>query len=391
MRAIRRHGQKSPLERIREDSVWRRGHRESDRRRRRRGGRLPQCCDRRDRESGGQEEPGQPPGRGGTRGDPSLQRRRCSFGDRGQLQFDVARGLPAVLGILGQARLDQTVERGRAHRLNGGDNRRLARQDRRHDRDRARSPERLPPRRHLVEHRAQREDVAPRVALSALQLLRRHVRHRPQNHPRLRHVLRRGRGRSQALHRRDRNENFGQAEVEKLDSRLRDHRIGRLQVAVDDPLAVRRLEGRGDLGSEPQCLIEGQQPSGEAFCKGLPLEQFHHEVLDAVLIPDIVERADVRMRELRDRLGLPLEPLPHVGRGGQALREHFYRDGTLETGVPRPVDFSHPSGPDGRENFVGAEPGTGRERHPRSPITSEFPNQSPAGIHVRTTLRPRRR
>ncbi len=288
------------------------------------------------------------------------------------MQLDVAPGLPAVVGVLGQARLDQAVEGGRAHRLNGGDNRGLARQDRRHDRDWACPFERLPGRRHLVEHRAQRKDVAPRVALSALQLLGRHVRHRPQDHPRLRHVLRRGRGRSQALHRRDRNENFGQAEVEKLDSRLRDHRIGRLQVAVDDPLAVRRLERRGDLGSEPQGLIDGEQPSGEAFCKGLPLEQFHHQVLDAVLVAHVVERADVRVRQLGDGLRLPLEPLPDLGALGETRRQHLDRDRPLEPRVSRFVDLPHPASSQWRDDLVRTEPTACRQRHLKSQITNPF-------------------
>lgn len=39
------------------------------------------------------------------------------------------------------------------------------------------------------------------------------------------------------------------------------------------------------------------------------------------LSPDVVQRADVRMRELRDRLCLPLEALPEFGRRAERYEE----------------------------------------------------------------------
>ena len=61
--------------------------------------------------------------------------------------------------------------------------------DRRDQRGLARARERLPARRHLVEHGAEREDVRPRVGLLALELLRRHVLEGPEDRAFLRQAL----------------------------------------------------------------------------------------------------------------------------------------------------------------------------------------------------------
>ena len=102
----------------------------------------------------------------------TLGRRRRRAGtapaDPFELASDVARALPAVLGILREALSDDPVERRRRHRLELRDRLRLVAQDRRNEGG-ARAPlEGARTRRHLVEDCAQREDVRPRVGLAAL-------------------------------------------------------------------------------------------------------------------------------------------------------------------------------------------------------------------------------
>ena len=147
----------------------------------------------------GQNEPGEPgkpgettPAHSDGRHDPTL---RSPLRDPLELVAQIACVLPSVLWILGEAGLDDAVERRRGHRLDRGDRRRVVLQDRRDQRGLTRARERLPPRRHLVEHRAEREDVRPRVGLLALQLLRRHVLEGPQDRAFLRQPLLRGKGR----------------------------------------------------------------------------------------------------------------------------------------------------------------------------------------------------
>ena len=62
---------------------------------------------------------------------------------------------------------------------------------------------------------------------------------------------------------------------------LREHDVGRLQVAVDDALAVRGRERVGDLAAEPKDLAERQRAASEPLRERLTLEQFQDEILDA--------------------------------------------------------------------------------------------------------------
>ena len=245
---------------------------------------------------------------------------------------------------------------GGAHRLERRDRRRLLLHDRRDQRRLARSRNAFLPGRHLVEHRAEREDVRPRVGLLALELLRRHVLERAEDRAFLRQVgvLRRQRGQPR-LRLDRRRHRLRQPEVEQLHARLRQHDVAGLQVPVHDPLPVRLVQCVGDLDAVPQRLLQRQRTLREALAERLPLEQLHHEILGLALPPHVVERADVRMRELRDRLRFPLEALASIRGRHRPFRQHLDRDGALEPRVPRLVDLSHPARANGREDLVRAE------------------------------------
>ena len=184
--------------------------------------------------------------------------------------------------------------------------------DRRDQRSLARSRKRLLSRRHLVERRAQSEDVRPRIRVLAFELLRRHVLERPEDRPFLSQRGLRRQFRQAPLGRR-RLEGLRQAEVEQLHARLRQHHVARLQVPVHDPLPVRLVERVRHLAAPYRSVCSsGSGPFASRSDSVSPFEKLHHEVLGLALSPDVVERADVRMRELRDRLRLPLEPLPRL-------------------------------------------------------------------------------
>ena len=60
---------------------------------------------------------------------------------------------------------------------------------------------------------------------------------------------------------------LGQPEVEELGSRLGDHHVAGLEVAMDQAVTMRRSQRVGDVCGEPQCLRRRQratpQPRGE--------------------------------------------------------------------------------------------------------------------------------
>ena len=69
-----------------------------------------------------------------------------------------------------------------------------------------------------------------------------------------------------------------EAEVEDLHPILRrDLHVGRLEVAMDDPLFVRGLERFGNLVGDGERLVDRHRPAHETFRERLALDQFHDE------------------------------------------------------------------------------------------------------------------
>ena len=101
----------------------------------------------------------------------------------------------------------------------------------------------------------------------------------------------------------------------------------------------------------------------EKVREGLSFEQFHDEEVGAVFRADVVECADVRMRQLRDRFGFTFQPRFEIRVVRQVRGENLDRDLSPQSGVLRPVDLAHPSGPDGTDDFVGTEASAGFELH----------------------------
>ena len=194
--------------------------------------------------------------------------------------------------------------------MNRRHRRRLSIQNRRRQRDAARSRERSGARGHFVEHRAQGEDVAARVGEPASDLFGRHVLQRPHEHARLGQIVpRRNRvDRAPAGH-RERLNGLRQPEVEQLHPALREHHVSRLQIAMHDPLAMRVVERVGDLDAISQRLFDRQRPLRQPVEQRFTLEQLHDEELRLAFVADVVEGADMGMGELRHRPRLALEAL----------------------------------------------------------------------------------
>ena len=235
---------------------------------------------------------------------------RAALRDPLELELHVVRGLEAVLGILRETRRDQAVERRRRHRHDRRRGRRAVLQDRADQARLALAVERLLPRRHLVEDRAEREDVAPRVGLAALELLGRHVLERPEDRPLLREVLRRGHRRQgrRAGAVRGRREDLRETEIQQLRAALREHDVPRLEVPVHDTLPVRLVERVGDLHPDRQELVQSHRPLREAGHERLALDELHDEDMPPPLcFFEGMDGGDPRMVQARQRARLALE------------------------------------------------------------------------------------
>ena len=106
-------------------------------------------------------------------------------------------------------------------------------------------------RRHLIQNRAERKKICPCVQLFPLRLLRRHIRHRTNRRPRTGQKLLAHPGRnfhSPRAHEPGRRRDLGQPKIQNLRvPPLGNKKIGRLDIAMNNPLTVRRIQRISNL------------------------------------------------------------------------------------------------------------------------------------------------
>jgi len=123
---------------------------------------------------------------------------------------------------------------------------------------------------------------------------------------------------------------LGQTEVQNLDVPvLRHEDVLRLQIPVDDPLAVRRRKPLRDLERVVHCLLLRDGTHVEPAAQGLALQELHDRVGDARVGSEIENREDVRVRECSNRLCFALESFQRLGIPCDSLREDLNRDLTI--------------------------------------------------------------
>src|SRR5262249_59284896 len=93
------------------------------------------------------------------------------------------------------------------------------------------------------------------------------------------------------------------------------------------------------------------------------LQELNDQVLGAVLVADVVERADVGVRKRGDGLRLSLEALPDLLAAGEMRGKDLDGDRAVQPRVLRLVDLAHPSRPDGREDLVRTQTSPLGKRH----------------------------
>jgi hypothetical protein len=105
-----------------------------------------------------------------------------------------------------------------------------------------------------------------------------------------------------------------------------DEQIGRLDIAVNDPGAVRRFQRVGDLDRERQEPIDLERAPGDPMLQRHPVEEFHDEERAAALLADVVHDADVGVVQRRGRPRLAAEPGQRVGILAEVRRQELQRD-----------------------------------------------------------------
>ena len=206
------------------------------------------------------------------------------------------RRLVAVVGLLGQDAAEDLVPllRHEAVHLQVGRLDRVHVHELVEDGRDVRAREGLLAREHLEAAHPEREDVAPPVELVAHGLLGRHVGRRAEQGA--------GLGQVGVGELRD-------PEVGDLDPVfLVQDQVLRLDVAVDDALAVGVVDRRGDLAGQADDLLRLEPVAGfDEGGHGLAVHELHGQVGDALLFADVEEGDDVRVGEGAGDPGLVVE------------------------------------------------------------------------------------
>ena len=156
----------------------------------------------------------------------------------------------------------------------------------------------------------------------------------------------------------------GQAEVDHLgDGPVvvgLDQDVGRLEVAMDDPLLVRVLNRLADVHEQFQPVGDRQVVAVAVVGDGDAADQLHDEVgAAAVGGPGVNDAGDVGVVHHRQRLALGLEAgddLPGVHAGLDDLQRHLAAHGVRLFGD---VDDAHAPLADQLPQRVGADDGAG--------------------------------
>jgi hypothetical protein len=141
---------------------------------------------------------------------------------------------------------------------------------------------------------------------------------------------------------------FARPKVEHLHVAIvRQPDVSGLQIAMDDPLLMRRVEGVGHLLRDRERLVERERAARQPVREGFAVDQFEDEELLAVRFVETVDRANVRMVQRREHLGFTAEPGKAFGVVREAVRQQFQRDIATKLRVSSAIDLAHPARPEG--------------------------------------------
>ncbi len=151
----------------------------------------------------------------------------------------------------------------------------------------------------------------------------------------------------------------GEAEVDELDAldAVLQQDVRRLDVAVDQPDRVRRLEPPGRLHADPDDLLDGQRAGPvDPVLERLAGDVLHDEVRQPARGVDGVDGDDVVVTDRRGGLALAGEPAAGRGARGQLGGEDLDRHEPIQRRVERLEDHTHPAAADDVDDLIRADP-----------------------------------
>jgi hypothetical protein len=122
---------------------------------------------------------------------------------------------------------------------------------------------------------------------------------------------------------------------------LRNKDVRRLDVAMHNPAGVSRIERIRDLNSQLKQLRNLQRTPLDHMLEGAPLQILHGDKSLPVLLPDVVDGADVRMVESRSSLRLALKTAEGLSVFGNVVRQELEGNKAVQANVLGLIDNPH--------------------------------------------------
>ena len=122
---------------------------------------------------------------------------------------------------------------------------------------------------------------------------------------------------------------------------LGDKDVRRLDVAVDDPFGVRRIERVGDFDRHRQRAFDFEWPAVDEMLECSPVEILHRDEGLAFMLSDLVNGADVGMIQCGSGTCFAPEAFQRLFVMSYVLGQEFQGHETAQLSVLRPEDDSH--------------------------------------------------
>ena len=110
-------------------------------------------------------------------------------------------------------------------------------------------------------------------------------------------------------------------------------------------------------------LLERQCAFLQSLRQRLAFHAFHHQIIDTILTPHVVQHTNVRMIQAGDGFRFALEALLANGIAGKMCWENFDGNGALQPRVPRTIHLAHPARANRVQDLIGSQPNSVGQWH----------------------------
>ena len=129
------------------------------------------------------------------------------------------------------------------------------------------------------------------------------------------------------------------------------------------PSVVRLVERIADLARDGQRFRDGDWSAADASRQRLAFQMLEHEEERALIVADVVQRADVRMVQAADRARFALESIAERRVAGKLLGQDLDRHQPIQARVDSAIHFAHATRADGRIDAIRTQERARRKAH----------------------------